>query len=131
MVENSQIESSFAEIRKRNGDTTKFDQDKITNAIYKALLATSEGDRDLAQNLTDGVLNKLSSQGLDLNYVELDKLTSKSEIISDCNKISKILDGGLLVKLPFDGKAKDVDIKKAIEKACSLISSFKPIKHTN
>ena len=53
MVENSQIESSFAEIRKRNGDTTKFDQDKITNAIYKALLATSEGDRDLAQNLTN------------------------------------------------------------------------------
>ena len=63
MVENSQIESSFAEIRKRNGDTTKFDQDKITNAIYKALLATSEGDRDLAQELTNGVLNKLSSQG--------------------------------------------------------------------
>ena len=63
MVENSQIESSFAKIRKRNGDTTKFDQDKITTAIYKALLATSEGDRDLAQTLTNGVLNKLSSQG--------------------------------------------------------------------
>jgi len=63
LVENSQIESSFAEIRKRNGDTTKFDQDKITNAIYKALLATSEGDRDLAQTLTNGVLTKLSSQG--------------------------------------------------------------------
>ena len=63
MVENSQIETSFAEIRKRNGVTTKFDQDKITNAIYKALLATSEGDRDLAQSLTDGVLHKLSSQG--------------------------------------------------------------------
>ena len=64
MVENSQIESSFAEIRKRNGDTTKFDQDKITNAIYKALLATSEGDRDLAQSLTNGVLYKLSARGV-------------------------------------------------------------------
>ena len=63
MVENSQIESSFAKIRKRNGDTTTFDQNKITNAIYKALLATSEGDRDLAQNLTDGVLDKLANQG--------------------------------------------------------------------
>jgi ribonucleoside-diphosphate reductase alpha chain len=63
LVENSQIETSFAEIRKRNGNTTKFDQDKITNAIYKALLATSEGDRDLAQSLTNGVLGKLSSQG--------------------------------------------------------------------
>jgi len=63
LVENSQIESSFAKIRKRNGDTTTFDQNKITNAIYKALLATSEGDRDLAQNLTNGVLDKLANQG--------------------------------------------------------------------
>ena len=34
-----------------------------------------------------------------------------------------------MVKLPFDPKAKDADIKKAIEKASSLISSFKPIKN--
>jgi len=73
----------------------------------------------------------LYSQGLELNSPELDKLTTKSEIISDYNKISQILNGGLLVKLPFDTKAKDADIKKAIEKASSLISSFKPIKHTN
>ena len=32
----------------------------------------------------------------------------------------------VLVKLPFDAKAKESDIKKAIEKASSLISSFKP-----
>ena len=71
----------------------------------------------------------LYSQGLELNPSELHKLTAKSEIISDYNKISKILDGGLLVKLPFDVKTKDIDIKKAIEKTSSLISSFKPIKH--
>jgi len=69
------------------------------------------------------------SQGLELNSAELDKLSVKSEIISDYNKISKILDGGILIKLPFDSKAKDADIKKAIDKASSLISSFKPIKH--
>ncbi len=69
------------------------------------------------------------SQGIELNSVELDKLTAKSEMISDCNKISKILDGGLLVKMVFDHKAKDADIKKVIEKASSLISSFKPVKN--
>ena len=68
------------------------------------------------------------SQGLELNPGELDKSTAKTETISDCNKISKILDGGVLVKLPFDAKAKESDIKKAIEKASSLISSFKPVK---
>ena len=63
LVENSQIESSFAEIRKRNGKTSKFDQNKITNAIYKALMATNQGDRPLAEKLANGVLEKLASQG--------------------------------------------------------------------
>ena len=70
----------------------------------------------------------LYSQGLELDSTGLDKLTAKSEIITDYNKIAKILDGGVLVKLPFDAKAKESDIKKAIEKASSLISSFKPTK---
>jgi ribonucleoside-diphosphate reductase alpha chain len=63
MVENSQVESSIAEIRKRNGKVTIFNKDKITNAIYKALEATGQPDRDLAQQLTDGVLTKLYQQG--------------------------------------------------------------------
>ena len=63
LVENSQIESSFAEIRKRNGKTSKFDQNKITNAIYKALMATNKGDRSLAEKLASGVLEKLANQG--------------------------------------------------------------------
>ena len=58
MVENSQIESSIAEIRKRNGKVTNFDNNKITNAIHKALMATNQEDRDLAEELTNGVLDK-------------------------------------------------------------------------
>ncbi|MGI0076769.1 MAG: adenosylcobalamin-dependent ribonucleoside-diphosphate reductase [Nitrosopumilaceae archaeon] len=63
MVENSQIESGIAEIRKRNGIVTIFNKDKITNAIYKALDATGQPDRDIAAQLTDGVLTKLHQQG--------------------------------------------------------------------
>jgi len=68
MVENSQIESSIAEITKRNGKVTNFNKDKITNAIYKALAATTDPDRDLAEDLTDGVLNKLLQQGYSSSY---------------------------------------------------------------
>ena len=63
LAENSQIESSFAEIRKRNGKKSKFDQNKITNAIFKALMATNQGDRGLAEELAKGVLEKLAMQG--------------------------------------------------------------------
>ena len=68
------------------------------------------------------------SQGIELNPEEIDKLTTKSPIIADCNSASKILAGGLLIKLKFDRKTKQSQIKSAIEKASSLISSFKPIK---
>lgn len=63
MVENSQIESGIAEIRKRNGQVTFFDKDKITNAISKALDATGQSDRNIAEQLTEGVLAKLYKQG--------------------------------------------------------------------
>ena len=63
MVENSQIESGIAEIRKRTGKVTNFNKDKISNAIFKALAATTEPDRQLADELTDGVINKLLQQG--------------------------------------------------------------------
>jgi hypothetical protein len=100
-----------------------------TNDLTRFVTLDSEKyGKNSIMDILDG---DLYSQGLELNSTELEKLTVKSEIISDYNKISNILDGGLLVKLPFDAKTKDVDIKKAIEKASSLISSFKPIKHTN
>ncbi|MDP3780807.1 MAG: adenosylcobalamin-dependent ribonucleoside-diphosphate reductase [Nitrosopumilaceae archaeon] len=64
MADFSQIEDSIVEIRKRNGKTTNFNKDKITNAIYKAIgAATGEANRGLAEELTDGVLKKLMEQG--------------------------------------------------------------------
>ncbi|MGQ0376694.1 MAG: adenosylcobalamin-dependent ribonucleoside-diphosphate reductase [Nitrososphaerota archaeon] len=64
MADFSQIEDSIVEIRKRNGKMTNFNKDKITNAIYKAIGATTgEANRGLAEELTDGVLKKLLEQG--------------------------------------------------------------------
>ena len=98
------------------------DSDDLTRFV------TLDSEKYGKNSIMDVLEGDLYSQGLELIPGDLDKLTAKSEIISDCNKISKILDGGVLVKLPFDAKAKEPDIKKAIEKASSLISSFKPTK---
>ena len=65
---NSQIENSITEIRKRNGSISNFDQDKISNAIFKALEATNKPDKELATELTSGVLNKLSEHGFSAEY---------------------------------------------------------------
>ena len=55
------------------------------------------------------------------------ELTAKSAEIVECNKITKILNGGLLVPLKISGGTKVTQIKKLIEKACSFIDSFKPV----
>ena len=62
-MDNSQIENTINEIRKRNGTVTAFDLDKISNAIFQALAATSKADRGVADNLAGEVLNKLVEQG--------------------------------------------------------------------
>ena len=69
-MDNSQIESSIGEIRKRNGKTTTFNQDKISNAIFKALAATptSKADRGVADQLTMDVIKNLSSQGFSASH---------------------------------------------------------------
>jgi ribonucleoside-diphosphate reductase alpha chain len=62
-LDKSQIESTINEIRKRSGAVTAFNQNKISNAIFKALAATSKADRVLADHLANKVVQKLVEQG--------------------------------------------------------------------
>ena len=62
-MDKSQIESTINEIRKRSGAVTVFNQNKISNAIFKALAATSKADRGLADQLANRVVQKLVEQG--------------------------------------------------------------------
>ena len=59
---------------------------------------------------------------------EVGTLTPKNEKVIECTKLEKSVNGGLLTCLNFDKKSSISDIKKSIEKAASLFSSFKPIK---
>jgi len=70
------------------------------------------------------------SQGVVVNASEVSDYTNKSEPISECNKLSKLLNGGLLVTLDIDKNAKVEDIKKSIEKTLALTPSFKLVRHT-
>jgi ribonucleoside-diphosphate reductase alpha chain len=62
-LDNSQIENTIVDIRKRSGAVTAFNKDKISNAIFGALTATSKADRGLADQLAGDVVNKLVEQG--------------------------------------------------------------------
>jgi ribonucleoside-triphosphate reductase len=68
------------------------------------------------------------SEGIVLDASELGSMSAKTDKIVEANKMAKILNGGLLVRLKFEKDAKIEEIKKAIEKAGELVGSFRPLK---
>ncbi|MFH1671668.1 MAG: ribonucleotide reductase N-terminal alpha domain-containing protein [Candidatus Portnoybacteria bacterium] len=52
--------SKFENIRKRDGRIVAFDQNKVTKAIFKSFLARGKEDKDLAQEISDKVVETLN-----------------------------------------------------------------------
>ena len=86
-MDNSQIENTINEIRKRSGAVAAFNKDKISNAIFKALAATSKADRGLADQLAGKVVDKLVEQGF---------TSSRTPTVEDIQDIveSTLIDSG-------------------------------------
>ena len=57
---NSNSETLIVKIRKRDGRIVNFEQSKIANAIYKALVATGKPDYPLAERLSARVVQKMT-----------------------------------------------------------------------
>jgi ribonucleoside-diphosphate reductase alpha chain len=59
---NNSKETLIAKIRKRDGRVVHFEQSKISNALYKALVATGKPDYPLAERLGARVVQKMVQQ---------------------------------------------------------------------
>ena len=60
---NNSRENLITRIKKRDGRIVNFGKSKISNAIYKALVATGKPDYRLAETLTDKVIQKMVQHG--------------------------------------------------------------------
>jgi len=80
--------------------------------------------KNSVQQITD---SETYSEGITFSSDTLLNLTGKSAEIIECNKIDKILNGGLLTQITIPKGTKADDIKKVIEKGASITSSFKPV----
>ncbi len=93
-----------------------------------ARFATLDGEKYGKNSVLRSLDGKPYSEGFLFEGSEFSELTTKSEKIVECNKISKKLNGGLSTRIRFDKDAKSSEIKKVIEKAGDLMTSFKPVK---
>jgi ribonucleoside-diphosphate reductase alpha chain len=64
---NNSNEKAIIQIRKRDGRIVEFNQNKISNAIYRALIAMGKSEYQLAEKLSNKVMQKMVQQryGLD------------------------------------------------------------------
>jgi len=90
---------------------------------FIALDAEKYGKNSI-QQITD---TETYSQGIVLDIDKISSLTGKSAEITECNKISKTLNGGLLLQIAIPKGTKVDEIKKVIEKGASITRSFKPV----
>ena len=90
---------------------------------FIALDAEKYGKNSI-QQITD---TETYSQGIVLDIDKISSLTGKSAEITEYNKISKTLNGGLLLQITIPKGTKVDEIKKVIEKGASITSSFKPV----
>jgi ribonucleoside-triphosphate reductase len=80
--------------------------------------------KNSVQQITD---TETYSEGIVFDIDKLSNLAGKSAEIVECNKISKILNGGLLIRITIPKGTKVGEIKKVIEKGANLTDSFKPV----
>ncbi len=89
---------------------------------------TLDGEKYGKNSVIDSLKGGFYSEGIVIDSSEVETFTPKNEKVIECTKLEKSVNGGLLTCLNFDKKSSTSDIKKSIEKAASLFSSFKPIK---
>jgi hypothetical protein len=101
----------------------------MTDTEGSTSFATLDGEKYGKNSSLNSMDADFYSQGVVIDASEISNYTLKSEPISECNKLSKLLNGGLLVTLQIDKDAKVEEIKKSIEKASQLTPSFKPVRN--
>ena len=92
-------------------------------------LGTLDGEKYGKNSIIEITDNGSYSEGFLIEGEKLGSMNAKNDIIVKCNKRTKTLNGGTMVKIHLDAKSKSSEIKTIVEHASSLISSFKPIKH--
>ena len=100
----------------------------MTETEGSSRFASLDGEKYGKNSALNSMDSDSYSEGIAIDASEIHDYTNKSEPISECNKLSKLLNGGLLVTLQIDKNAKVDQIKKSIEKASELSSSFRPVK---
>jgi ribonucleoside-triphosphate reductase len=100
----------------------------MTESDAAARFSALDGEKYGKMSVHQYVEGDSYSTGLVLNASEIEEMTAKTDKIAECNHISKMLNGGLLIQLKISDDMDTSKIKKAIERTSELVGSFRPFR---
>ncbi|HSD04717.1 MAG TPA: anaerobic ribonucleoside-triphosphate reductase [Nitrosopumilaceae archaeon] len=100
----------------------------MTESDAAVRFSTLDGEKYGKMSVHQYVEGDSYSTGLVLNASEVEGMTIKTDKVVECNQVSKMLNGGLLIQLKISDDMDIPKIKKAIEKASELVGSFRPLR---
>ena len=100
----------------------------MTESDASARFSGLDGEKYGKMSVLQHVEGESYSEGIVLNASEIGGMNLKTDKVVEANHMSKSLNGGLLVQLKIPDTTDTAGIKKAIEKASELVSSFRPIR---
>lgn len=122
------IDTAVSVAKKKGKETSDTVNVCMIESEGSSRFATLDGEKYGKMSILKSLDGESYSEGITIDASEIPELTPKSDKVVECNKMAKILDGGLLTKIRIAKDAKTDEIKTIIEKASDLVASFKPVK---
>lgn len=113
--------NKFSKIAKRDGSVVKFNQAKITEAIFRALTATKKGSRSLAKALSDQVVALLSRR---LKKEALPNVEDIQNLVEEILISNHLFETARAYILYREQHRKIREIKKAAENSIGMIEQY-------
>jgi len=86
------VKNNIDKIQKRDGRVVDFEQEKITNAIHKAVVAANQGDGEISKKVSDKVvslLNRRFKKGEMPNIEQIQDIVEEALILEDLVETAK------------------------------------------
>ena len=87
-----ETKNNIDKIRKRDGRVVDFEQEKIEEAIHKAVVATKQGDGEVSKKVSDKVislLNRRFKKGETPNVEQIQDIVEEALILEDLVETAK------------------------------------------
>ena len=100
----------------------------MTESDAATRFASLDGEKYGKMSVLQSIKGESYSEGVVFDASEIQSMTTKSAKIVESNKMTRILNGGLLVNIKIPIGTNPSQIKSVIEKASELLDLFKPVK---